>query len=242
MTAGLHALRDDDVGAGCFGGFRFRDGGDGREPGDPARLHRGDEIRGIQPHDRGNHRRRGGQQRLALGREVGRCGVGGRGRYLRSKPSEEAANGRFMVRVAVRRRIGDPQIKLEGAVGLAAHAGRPGFDRLRRHQQRTAGAETPGIGDGGRQSRRRHARHRGEQNRQAQAETVAEGLGAGQWLVHLTLRIGFGVLNFRTLRVGVYGQTEQFGIICFGLDPIPQCLRGSGRAVIAAEAIGFPLL
>jgi hypothetical protein len=54
MTSRLHPLRHDDVRARHLGRKGFGNGRDAGEPGDAARLQAGDEIRGVETHDRGD--------------------------------------------------------------------------------------------------------------------------------------------------------------------------------------------
>jgi hypothetical protein len=63
--------------------------------------------------------------------------------------AEEVARPRFGRRVALWRRIGNPEIELEAAVALAAEIARPGFDAVGLRQQCAHAAHAAGIRDGG---------------------------------------------------------------------------------------------
>ena len=69
-----------------------------------------------------------------------------------------------MFRVAVRRRVGDPDIQLERSVTMSAHLLDPGKNFLGLHQQHTTRAEAAGIRDSDRQRRGARTGHGCQQN------------------------------------------------------------------------------
>jgi len=98
---------------------------------------------------------------------------------------EESARLGFFLRVAPRRRIGNPQIQLKRAVARGAKRGRPALDCFGRHEQRAASRKTAGVGDRDRERGRAGAGHRREQDRRAEREALAEALGAGEGGMHV---------------------------------------------------------
>ena len=185
MAARLHALHDQRIGPGRGRRTRLGQAGDGGEPGDAGGFHPGDECRLEHPHDRADDRRPGGQQRLALRVEVGQGEVGRARRRRRPPLAQEGRRRRLVRRVARRRRVGDPQVELEGAVGRAAHPRHPGGDGLRGHLRRPQRPHRTGIGRGDGEPGGVGAGHRPLQDRHPQTKAGLERLEAlGDGAVH----------------------------------------------------------
>jgi hypothetical protein len=108
MTARLHALSDDHVGAGGFRGAGLGDGRDRGEPADAARLEPRHKFFRVNPHDRRDDRRPGGEQRLALRVEIQRGHISGASMHFRSPLREKLADLRLAFEVALGRRVGHP--------------------------------------------------------------------------------------------------------------------------------------
>ncbi len=178
MTARLRALRDDGVGTGRHRRLRFGDGRHGGEPGDAARFHRLDESRLEQAHDRRDDGRAGFDHRFALRREVLKLGIPRIGGDAGAPFAEKVAQPCLMRGIALRRRIGHPDVHLERAVGAGADLARPIADLVRRPQQRARRAHAAGLGHRDRQRRRTGAGHRRHQDRHLEIEAAAEGGGA----------------------------------------------------------------
>jgi len=89
MAAGLHALRDDDVGASLFGGLCFAQGRDRCEPFDPLVLHSRDIAIGKQTHHRRDGLRSSFDQRFTLRLKIGERDIAGIACNGRAPLSEE---------------------------------------------------------------------------------------------------------------------------------------------------------
>jgi len=144
----------------------------------PARLQPGHEFLRVEAHDRRDDARTGGEDCLALRVEIEQWGVARLGGHRRAPLPEELADARLVLRIAHRRRVGDPQIDLERAVALAAELRDPFGDPVGRRRQRAEPAHAAGIGDGGGKRRRAGAGHRRLQDRHPQPEMPAEFDGA----------------------------------------------------------------
>jgi hypothetical protein len=92
--------------------------------------------------------------------------------------------------VALRGRIRDPKVDLEGAIGLRANVRGPGADRVWFHEQCTATAKSTGVGNGNSKGSGRGTGHWRHQDRYAKRKHVAERAGSNEggqrvnhWLV-----------------------------------------------------------
>src|SRR5207244_4521199 len=125
MAASLGALRDDHVRAGSHGGTRLGHGCGGRPPRNPARLYLGDELLGVEAHDRRDDARIGLKHRLALGGEIGRGSLTRLRCHRRAPMPEKFAHPRFVYRIARRWWVRYPIIELKTAVAAGPPTARP---------------------------------------------------------------------------------------------------------------------
>jgi hypothetical protein len=121
---------------------------------------------------------RGREQGVALHAKIERLGVARLGRHRRSPLPEKVAYPLFVLGIADRLRVGDPQIDLERAIALAAELLGPASDAVGRRGQRAKPAHAAGVGDRRRESDRAGAGHGRLQDRDAQPEMPAKGFGA----------------------------------------------------------------
>src|SRR5437016_6567917 len=83
----------------------------------------------------------------------------------------------FVLGIAQRRRIRNPEVDLEGAIALGAYISRPLHDRARLHQERATAPEASGIRYRNGESCWARARHRREQNGTPKSKPSTESLG-----------------------------------------------------------------
>ncbi|MCW0462716.1 hypothetical protein NB717_003784 [Xanthomonas sacchari] len=178
MAAGLRPLRDHRIGTGGLRGQRLVQGGGAGEPGDPGLLQALHLVRPEQAHDRRGHCRPRREQGLELGIEIGGRRIAGGGVDRRSPGREKGAHLGLGGGIARGGRIRHPQVDLCRPAAGGAERIHPRHDVLRRRQHRAHRPHAASRGDRGRQRHRAGTRHRAEQDRQAQAEALAERGGA----------------------------------------------------------------
>ncbi len=177
VSARFHTLNHNHVCTGSFRGPRFGDGRCIGKPGDAERLESSHEFRRVKPHHRRDYGWADLDQRLALRGEVGGRGVSRLRRNRRPPVRKKFPDHLFPSGRSLRGTLGDPEVDLESAVARGSHLIGPGNHVGRRHQERPAGAETTGVGNGNRESRRACTSHGRQKHRHAHIKSAAELTG-----------------------------------------------------------------
>src|SRR5215468_9953122 len=106
------SLGDDCIGSGIARGDSFGERRRGGEPPNAAIFQAPHEVGGIDSHDGGGHRRSSFKESLTLLFKVRRFCIASRRWNRRSPPLQKFPDRRLGIRIASRRRIGNPQVYL----------------------------------------------------------------------------------------------------------------------------------